>query len=68
MKTYTTTEAAQELTLDVSRIGQLCRGGRLAYTLPKHGAAWVITEQEIARFRSLGPKKSGRPKKKAKKA
>ena len=64
MKTYTSTEAAAELTIDHSRVLQLCRAGRLGYTQPKFGQAWVITAQEIARYRSLGPKASGRPKNK----
>lgn len=65
MKIYTSGEAAAELGLDVSRILQLCRSGRLGYTQPKHGSAWVITASEIARYRSVGPLPAGRPKKPA---
>jgi len=64
MKTYTTTEAASELQIDGSRVLQLCRAGRLGFTLPKFGRAWVITAHEIARYRALGPQASGRPTKK----
>ena len=63
MKRYTSTEAAAELDLDVSRILQLCRGGRLGYSSPKHGKAWVITAAEIARYREIGPQPPGRPRK-----
>ena len=61
MKRYTTNEAAKELDVDVSRILQLCRQRRLGYSTPKHGQAWVITDTEIARYRSIGPKPPGRP-------
>lgn len=61
MKTFTSTETATQLGIDVSRVLQLCRAGRLGYTLPKHGKAWVITAAEIARYQSLGPRDSGRP-------
>lgn len=62
MKTYTSNEAAAELGIDVSRVLQLCRAGRLGHT--KHGNAWVIKASDIARFRSVGPLPSGRPEKK----
>ena len=62
-KHYTSTEAAMELGVNSSRILQLCRSGRLGYSLPKHGKAWVITEKEIAEFRLIGPKPAGRPRK-----
>lgn len=61
MKTYTASETAKELDIDQSRVLQLCRAGRLGYTHPKHGKAWVITDCEIARYRSLGPRHAGRP-------
>ena len=61
MKTYTSTEAAKELDIDISRVLQLCRSGRLGYEVPKHGKAWVITDAEIARYRSIGPRHAGRP-------
>lgn len=64
MKTYTATEAAAELQIDVSRVLRLCKTKRLGYTLPKFGKAWVITLAEIARYRLAGPRASGRPKKK----
>ena len=63
MKTYTALEAAIELDVDVSRILLICREGRLGYTLPKHGKAWVITQEEIDRYREIGPLKPGRPRK-----
>ena len=63
-RTYTANEAAEELDLTISRIHQFCTAGRLGYTLPKHGRAWVITAHEIARFRSIGELPAGRPKRK----
>ncbi len=65
MKTYTSAEAAEELQIDVSRVLQLCRAGRMGGT--KFGKAWVITAGEIARYQSLGPRASGRPKKQSEK-
>ena len=61
MKTFTSTEAAKELEIDVSRVLQLCRAGRLGSQ--KFGKSWMITAAEIARYRSLGPRPSGRPEK-----
>lgn len=61
MKTYTASEAAQKLNVDVSRILKLCRDQRLGYSNPKFGRAWVITDAEIARYIALGPNPSGRP-------
>lgn len=58
-------QAAEELELSLSRIHKLCQAKRLGYTEPKHGGSWVITEHEIARFRTVGPKRPGRPKKKS---
>jgi len=60
---YTTLETAVELDVDVSRILLLCRRKRLGYTLPRHGRAWVITAQEIAAYREIGPIKPGPPRK-----
>lgn len=66
-KTYTATETAIELNVDVSRVLFLCRQNRLGYTLPKRGTAWVITQNEIDTYRALGPRKSGpQPKPKVK--
>lgn len=62
-KTYTSVEAAVELNVDTSRILYLCRQKRLGYTIPKHGSAWVITQNEIDIYRAIGPKRPGRPKK-----
>lgn len=56
-------EAAKELDLSLARIYQLCKVGRLGYSQPKHGRSPVITPQEIARFRSIGPLPAGAPKK-----
>ncbi len=63
MKTYTATEAAIELGIDVSRVLRLCKAGRLGATHPKHGRAWVITLAEINAYNATGPLASGRPKK-----
>lgn len=63
MKTFTAVEAAIELNVDVSRILLICREGRLGYTLPKHGKAWVITEEEIEKYREIGKLKPGRKRK-----
>lgn len=57
----TASEAAAELELDVSRILQLCRQGRLGYSTAKFGKQWVITRDEIKKYREKGPKKPGRP-------
>ncbi len=62
--TLTSTQAAAELNIDVSRVLQLCRAGRLGHSRPKHGKAWVITWTEINAYRTEGPLPSGRPKKK----
>lgn len=62
MKTYTTIEAAVELNVDLSLIQRLCKQGRLGYTMPRHGRAWVITEEEIEKHRTSGRRKSGRPR------
>lgn len=63
MKTYTATQAAIELNIDVSRVLVLCREKRLGYTLPKHNRQWVITYTEIDTYRALGPRRAGRPRK-----
>jgi excisionase family DNA binding protein len=63
MKTYTVTETAKLLQLDASRVLQICKDGRLGHTVPRHGRAWVITQDEIDRFIALGPRKAGRPPK-----
>lgn len=60
----TASEAAKELDLDVSRILQLCRKKRLGYSSEKFGKQWVITADEIAKFRAEGPRSGGRPKEK----
>jgi hypothetical protein len=63
-KTYTVMDAAVELDVDTSRVQKLCRQGRLGYTLPKHGRAWVITQEEIEKYKAIGPlKPPGRPPK-----
>lgn len=67
MKTYTTLQAAVELDIDPSRVLILCKEKRLGYTLPRHGVQWVITDEEIATYRSLGPRPPGRPRKPRKK-
>lgn len=60
---YTSVEAAIELNVDSSRILQLCRKQRLGYTHPKRGGTrWVITEEELQKYREIGPKAAGRPK------
>lgn len=58
---YTSKEAAELLKLDQSRILQLCRAKRLGYSTLKHGKAWVITADEIAKFRGIGALPAGRP-------
>lgn len=63
MKTYTASEAAKELDLCESRIKLLCKLKRLGYTKPRHGRAWVITQEEIDQYRSIGPLPPGRPEK-----
>jgi len=63
MNTLSASQVAQRLKIDVSRVVLLCRAGRLGYSLPKSGRAWVITEEELAQYLALGPKKSGRPRK-----
>jgi excisionase family DNA binding protein len=61
-KLLTVMEAAIELDVDTSRVQKLCRQKRLGYTHPKHGRAWVITQDEIDAYRAKGPKKPpGRP-------
>lgn len=64
MKTYTTSEAAADIGITRSRVLQLCLDGRLGYTLPRHGRAWQITEDEIAKYMLIGDLPSGRPAKK----
>ena len=59
----TSAEAAEELGIDVSRVLQLCRAGRLGST--KHGRSWVITTAEIHRYTQAGPRPPGRPRKQA---
>lgn len=61
-KFHTAKETAAILSLDVSRVLQLCRKGRLGYSTEKHGKQWVITDVEIARYQNIGPLPSGRPK------
>jgi len=64
-KTLTVIEAAIELDVDTSRIQKLCRQGRLGYTHGKHGRAWIITAEEVAKYKEIGPlKPPGRPPKK----
>ncbi len=56
---HTTKEAAVILKLDVSRVKQLCRAGRLG---TKNGSRWVITDEQIVEYLHAGPRKAGRPK------
>ena len=63
-KFYTSSQAAEILNLDPSRILQLCRAKRLGYSTLKHGRAWIITDTEIAEFQRIGALSAGRPKSK----
>jgi len=56
MAKHSAKDAASILNLDVSRVKQLCRGGRLG---TKCGHYWVITDEQIAAFRAAGPGKPG---------
>jgi excisionase family DNA binding protein len=64
VKTYTSTEAAVVLDVDVSRVLTLCREKRLGYTKPRHGRAWVITQTELDNFKRLKPGRKKKPRKK----
>lgn len=63
MKQLTVAQAAEILKLHISRVEQLCRTGRLGYTVPRFGKSWVITEDEITQYLASGPRKAGRPRK-----
>ena len=54
MKLYTCLEAAAVLGVNETRVRVLCRSGRLGR---KHGRAWMITEQDLRRYRNAGPMK-----------
>lgn len=54
-------ETARLLNVTSSRVRQLCRSGRLGHTHPRHGAAWVITREELGEYLSTGPLVPGRP-------
>lgn len=58
----TSAGAARALGLSEPRILKLCREGRLGYTLPKFGKQWVITSEEVEKYRKTGPLRAGRPK------
>lgn len=58
----TVTEAAVMLNVSRERIQTLCAQGRLGYTVPRHGKAWVITKKEIEDYKAAGPRPAGRPK------
>lgn len=55
-------DACVKLDLDESTVKALCRNRRLGYTFPKVGRAWIITDEEIAEFKRIGPLAGGRPK------
>ena len=57
MKLYTCLEAAAILGVNDTRVRVLCRSGRLGR---KHGRAWLITEQDLKRYRAVGPMKPGK--------
>ena len=59
----TTTEAAELLSVSVSRIEQHCQRGRLGKTYGKFNGSWVITLAEIKEFKRIGKLPAGRPKK-----
>ena len=64
MTTLTILQAAVALNVSQERIRRLCKAQRLGYTIPRHGRAWVITDEEIAQYRAIGPRKPpGRPRK-----
>lgn len=54
-------ETARLLNVTSSRVRQLCRSGRLGHTHPRHGAAWVITREELGAYLATGPLEAGRP-------
>lgn len=59
---YTASAAAKILKLDVSRVCQLCKEGRLGQQMPRIGNAWVITAAELEDFK-LVKRPVGRPRK-----
>lgn len=60
MTVYTGTTAAQRLGVTPSRVALWCREGRLPAI--KRGAAWIITERDLAAFERI-PRWPGRPRK-----
>jgi len=56
MKIYTCLEAAAALGVTDRRVRVLCRSGRLGR---KHGRAWMITDDDLKRYRDAGPLKPG---------
>ncbi len=60
---HSASETAKILGIDVSRVLQLCRQGRLGQSTERHGKRWVITDDEIAEFQRIGKLPSGRPPK-----
>lgn len=61
---HTASETAKILGIDVSRVLVLCRSGRLGQSTQRQGKRWIITDEEIATYRELGPRPAGRPKEK----
>lgn len=51
-------QAAKKLDLSVTRVQQLCKGGRLGQRV---GRTYVILEDDLKRFAKL-PREAGRPK------
>lgn len=56
MAEYTASEAAKLLGIDVSRVKQLCRAGRLGH---KRGHYWIVRDDQIEAYRRAGPGKPG---------
>jgi len=69
--TLTTTQAAELLSVSVSRIEQHCRNKKRPLgktfgkrtTTPTDRGEWIITRAEIETFRKVGKLPAGRPKK-----
>ena len=56
MKLYTCLEAAEALGVTDRRVRVLCSTGRLGR---KHGRAWLISDDDLTRYRDAGPMTPG---------
>jgi len=58
-------DAARILDVDISLIQRLCRTGRLGYTHKRIGKVWIITREEIDKYKANPMKRGPKPKPKA---